>query len=67
MTGSPGCGKGTQCKNMVTKYGFCHVGLGQLLWQEAQCSTSKGRKINEIMLQGLLVPMVRVHGCRGRG
>ncbi|XP_073743368.1 adenylate kinase isoenzyme 1 isoform X3 [Callorhinus ursinus] len=55
--GGPGCGKGTQCKNMATKYGFCHVGLGQLLRQEAQRSTQRGRKIHNIMLQGLLVPM----------
>nr|XP_021561181.1 adenylate kinase isoenzyme 1-like [Neomonachus schauinslandi] len=56
--GGPGCGKGTQCKNMATKYGFCHVGLGQLLRQEAQRSTQQGWKIHDIMLQGLLVPMV---------
>eukprot|EP00069_Balaena_mysticetus_P010791 bmy_06918T0 len=54
--GGPGCGKETQCKNMATKYGFCHVGLGQLLWQEAQQGTRRGQKIHDIMLQGLLVP-----------
>nr|XP_035976607.1 adenylate kinase isoenzyme 1-like [Halichoerus grypus] len=42
---------------MATKYGLCHVGLGQLLRQEAQRSTQRGRKIHDIMLQGLLVPM----------
>uniref|UniRef100_A0A452U2Y1 Nucleoside-diphosphate kinase n=1 Tax=Ursus maritimus TaxID=29073 RepID=A0A452U2Y1_URSMA len=56
VMGGPGCGKGTQCKNMATKYGFCHVGLGQLLRQEAQRNTRRGRKIHDIMLQGLLVP-----------
>uniref|UniRef100_F6YH81 Uncharacterized protein n=2 Tax=Equus TaxID=9789 RepID=F6YH81_HORSE len=56
VMGGPGCGKGTQCKNMATKYGFCHVGLGQLLRQEAQCGSRRGRKIRDIMLQGLLVP-----------
>ncbi|XP_057564225.1 adenylate kinase isoenzyme 1-like isoform X3 [Hippopotamus amphibius kiboko] len=54
--GGPGCGKGTQCKNMATKYGFCHMGLGQLLRQEAQQGTRRGQKIRDIMLQGLLVP-----------
>ncbi|XP_050626817.1 adenylate kinase isoenzyme 1-like [Macaca thibetana thibetana] len=58
VMGGPGCGKGTQCKNMVTKYGFCHVGLGQVLRQEAQRSTQQGRQIRDIMLQGLLVPPV---------
>uniref|UniRef100_A0A8C0CCM9 Nucleoside-diphosphate kinase n=1 Tax=Balaenoptera musculus TaxID=9771 RepID=A0A8C0CCM9_BALMU len=56
VMGGPGCGKETQCKNMATKYGFCHVGLGQLLWQEAQQGTRRGQKIHDIMLQGLLVP-----------
>ncbi|XP_055094247.1 adenylate kinase isoenzyme 1-like isoform X1 [Symphalangus syndactylus] len=56
VMGGPGCGKGTQCKNMVTKYGFCHVGLGQLLRQEAQRSTQRGWQICDIMLQGLLMP-----------
>ncbi|XP_032989711.1 adenylate kinase isoenzyme 1 isoform X2 [Rhinolophus ferrumequinum] len=58
VMGGPGCGKGTQCKNMATKYGFCHVGLGQLLRQEAQRGTRRGQKIREIMLRGLLVPTV---------
>ncbi|XP_060227298.1 adenylate kinase isoenzyme 1 [Meriones unguiculatus] len=41
---------------MATKYGFCHVGLGQLLREEAQRSTQRGRQIRNIMQQGLLVP-----------
>nr|XP_031294075.1 adenylate kinase isoenzyme 1-like [Camelus dromedarius] len=58
VMGGPGCGKGTQCKNMATKYGFCHVGLGQLLRQETQRGTRRGQKICDLMLQGLLVPTV---------
>ncbi|KAM4888924.1 adenylate kinase isoenzyme 1-like isoform 1-T2 [Thomomys bottae] len=56
VVGGPGCGKETQCKNMAIKYGFCHVGLGQLLRQEAQRSTQRGRQIRDIMKKGLLVP-----------
>ncbi|XP_012878124.1 PREDICTED: adenylate kinase isoenzyme 1 [Dipodomys ordii] len=56
VVGGPGCGKGTQCKNMAIKYGFSHVGLGQLLRQEAQKSTQQGRQIRDIMMKGLLVP-----------
>uniref|UniRef100_A0A8C9CTL3 Nucleoside-diphosphate kinase n=1 Tax=Phocoena sinus TaxID=42100 RepID=A0A8C9CTL3_PHOSS len=59
VMGGPGCGKETKCKNMATKYGFCHVGLGQLLWQKAQQGTRRGQKIHDVMLQGLLVPTVR--------
>ncbi|XP_072873159.1 adenylate kinase isoenzyme 5 [Chlorocebus sabaeus] len=58
VMGGPDRGKGMQCKNMATKYGFCHVGLGQVLQQEAQRSTQRGRQIRDIMLQGLLVPPV---------
>lgn len=67
VMGGPGCGKGTQCQKMATKFGFCHVGLGQLLRQEAQRGTRGGRKILDIMLQGLLVPTVRARRHRGRG
>ncbi|XDA76544.1 hypothetical protein R6Z07F_006688 [Ovis aries] len=56
VMGGPGCGKGTQCKYMATKYGFCHMGLGQLLQQEAQRGTWWGQKIHDFMLQGILVP-----------
>lgn len=67
VMGGPGCGKGTQCKYMATKYGFCHMGLGQLLQQEAQWGTRWGRKIHDLMLQEILVPTVRAprHGSRG--
>ncbi|VFV31556.1 adenylate kinase isoenzyme 1-like [Lynx pardinus] len=60
VMGGPGCGKGTQCKNVATKYGFCHVGLGQPLPQEGQCSTQRGGETRDVMLQGLLLH-------RGRG
>ncbi|XP_036026357.1 adenylate kinase isoenzyme 1-like isoform X1 [Onychomys torridus] len=56
VVGGPGCGKGTQCRNMASKYGFCHVGLGQLLREEAQRRTQRGRQIRDIMQQGRLVP-----------
>ncbi|XP_036026360.1 adenylate kinase isoenzyme 1-like isoform X3 [Onychomys torridus] len=58
VVGGPGCGKGTQCRNMASKYGFCHVGLGQLLREEAQRRTQRGRQIRDIMQQGRLVPTV---------
>ncbi|XP_055965513.1 adenylate kinase isoenzyme 1-like [Sorex fumeus] len=56
VMGGPGSGKGTQCKSMAIKYGFCHVGLGQLLRQEAQKGTKRGQKIRELMLRGLCMP-----------
>ncbi|XP_031204598.1 adenylate kinase isoenzyme 1-like isoform X4 [Mastomys coucha] len=56
VVGGPGCGKGTQCRNMAMKYGFYHVELGQLLREEAQRSTQRSRQIRDIMQKGLLVP-----------
>ncbi|XP_056676972.1 adenylate kinase isoenzyme 1 [Monodelphis domestica] len=56
VIGGPGCGKGTQCENMAAKYGFCHVGLGELLRKEANQATVRGQQIRDIMLKGLLVP-----------
>ncbi|XP_051827725.1 adenylate kinase isoenzyme 1-like isoform X2 [Antechinus flavipes] len=58
VMGGPGCGKGTQCENMAAKYGFCHVGLGELLREEANQATVRGQLIRDIMLKGLLVPTV---------
>ncbi|XP_028612983.1 adenylate kinase isoenzyme 1-like [Grammomys surdaster] len=58
VVGGPGCGKGTQCRNMAMKYGLNHVELGQLLREEAQRNTQRGRQIRDIMQQGLLVPTV---------
>ncbi|XP_031204596.1 adenylate kinase isoenzyme 1-like isoform X2 [Mastomys coucha] len=59
VVGGPGCGKGTQCRNMAMKYGFYHVELGQLLREEAQRSTQRSRQIRDIMQKGLLVPTSR--------
>lgn len=43
---------------MALKYGFYHVELGQLLREEAQRSTQRGRQIRDIMQKGLLVPTI---------
>ncbi|XP_023572688.1 adenylate kinase isoenzyme 1-like [Octodon degus] len=58
VLGGPCCGKGIQCRNMATRYGLYYLSLGQLLRQEAQRSTWQGRKIQDIMLRGHLVPTV---------
>ncbi|MEJ1269849.1 putative gene 17949 [Cricetulus griseus] len=51
---------------MATKYGFCHVGLGQLLREEAQRCTRRGQQIRDIMQQGLLVPTGLILDMVGR-
>jgi adenylate kinase len=60
MTGGPGSGKGTQCDKIVAKYGFTHLSTGELLRSEVQSGSEQGKKLNAIMEQGGLVPLVCV-------
>jgi adenylate kinase len=56
--GGPGSGKGTQCDKIVKKYGFTHLSTGDLLRNEVQSGSERGQKLNKIMEQGELVPLV---------
>lgn len=59
MAGGPGSGKGTQCDNIVAKYGFTHLSSGELLRSEVLGGSEKGKQIYQIMSQGNPVPDVR--------
>ena len=61
VVGGPGCGKGTQCAKIVEKYGFCHLSTGDLLREEVQSGSDRGKQLNSIMESGELVSMVRAH------
>ncbi|XP_060109219.1 adenylate kinase isoenzyme 1-like [Heteronotia binoei] len=56
VIGGPGCGKGSHCARLATKYNFYHVAVGELLREEAKKATSRSRIIKDIMLKGALVP-----------
>lgn len=56
VLGGPGSGKGTQCARLVEKYGFQHLSSGDLLRDEVQSGSEKGKEISEMMVKGLLVP-----------
>lgn len=56
VIGGPGSGKGTQCAKMVDRYGYCHISSGDLLRKEVNSGSRRGRKLNEIMKKGGLVP-----------
>jgi adenylate kinase len=57
VIGGPGCGKGTQCERIVKKYGYTHLSSGDLLREEVQSKSEKGKKLASIMEQGKLVPL----------
>ncbi|GAO13784.1 hypothetical protein UVI_02004930 [Ustilaginoidea virens] len=58
VLGGPGAGKGTQCANLVDKYGFTHLSAGDLLRAEQQRPGSQfGDLIRDNIRNGLIVPM----------
>jgi len=57
VLGGPGCGKGTQCAQIVDRYGFTHLSSGDLLRDEVQSGSSRGKALNAIMEKGELVPL----------
>ena len=59
VLGGPGCGKGTQCDKIVAKYGYTHLSSGDLLREEVQSGSDRGKQLTAIMEKGDLVPLVR--------
>ena len=56
MLGSPGAGKGTYAAILSEKYGFPHISTGDLFRDVVKEDTELGRKVQEIMDSGSLVP-----------
>ncbi|CAF0891757.1 unnamed protein product [Brachionus calyciflorus] len=56
VVGGPGSGKGTQCEKMKDKYGLTHISSGDLLRDEVNKGTERGKMLNELMKKGKLVP-----------
>eukprot|EP00877_Chromochloris_zofingiensis_P005325 jgi/Chrzof1/14794/Cz09g16130.t1 len=57
VLGGPGSGKGTQCERIVAKYGYKHLSAGNLLRDEVKSGSAVGKKCEQIMKEGKLVPM----------
>ena len=56
LLGPPGCGKGTQSKILVDKFGFFQLSTGDLLREQTMNKNSPyGKKISDIMQRGDLV------------
>ena len=56
LFGSPGVGKGTQAKLLSEKLQIPHISTGDILRQSVKDQTESGKKAEEIMNRGELVP-----------
>ncbi|EHA54766.1 hypothetical protein MCOR07_005167 [Pyricularia oryzae] len=58
VLGGPGAGKGTQCAQLVERYGFTHLSAGDLLRAEQERPGSQfGELIKDCIRNGAIVPM----------
>lgn len=60
ILGAPGSGKGTQADLLAGKFGLTHLSSGQLLRQEAETGSPKGRLIADLLIGGKLLPFETV-------
>jgi len=56
LFGPPGSGKGTQAEHLCDRFGLIHLSTGDLFREAARNRTSLGRKAEDIMKAGELVP-----------
>ena len=56
LFGAPGVGKGTQAKILSEKLNIPHISTGDILRQAVKDQTEMGKKAQEIMNNGDLVP-----------
>ncbi|MDD4490236.1 MAG: adenylate kinase [Paludibacter sp.] len=54
--GAPGCGKGTQSKLIIKKFGLKHFSTGELLRKEIEEKTELGVEADKYISKGNLVP-----------
>ena len=56
LLGRAGCGKGTQAKLLMEKFGLFYIGSGKLLRERGEAADFTGQKTKAIMSKGELVP-----------
>lgn len=54
--GAPGSGKGTYSAAIAKKFGYGHISTGDVLRAEIQAGTELGRKAEQYMVKGQLIP-----------
>jgi adenylate kinase len=54
--GPPGAGKGTQAERLIEKYKLAHLSTGDMLRAARDAQTEVGKRANEFMSTGQLVP-----------
>ena len=56
LLGPPGAGKGTQAVNIVDKYKIPHISTGDIFRENIKKGTELGKKAQEYINRGELVP-----------
>jgi len=56
LYGPPGSGKGTQAQKLAEKYNLVYISTGQLLRREVIAQTEIGKKVEDFMHKGEIVP-----------
>lgn len=56
LLGPPGCGKGTQAKNLGEAFGLAHISTGEIFRDEIGRGTPLGQEVQSYVTRGALVP-----------